>query len=402
MNAWIAHVKAYAAENKISYTLALKEASKTYTKKTNKKPEPKKEEPKKENLNKMKINLSKMKKEDLIKYYELIDPNHRTPFPLSSASKKSLIKYIQDRRKELKEPKKEPETKEQAERRKMTAEETLSQKIERVKKEEAEKEKPKKLAKIEEFINDTENYLNKKSTRAFDALMKKYNDKDFIKSILTAQKFSDFYPTSQKCLSNYNKYIKYIDENDIILEPTAGLGSIVLWLLKNNVKNKIIATDYNADINKYLKQSFDGINQVTVLDHTKSDYLDIKNNHYKYNPSIIFLNPPFSNGNDKKYYLNFLYKALYDLDLSEAPGIERQLFFISLQLTNKDEKDNQLINFDNVVISAKKKKEIKNMLNIDDDKWEELSPDQVLKVKTCDDFGGTNVKAVLYHMYIFA
>jgi len=332
MNPWITHVKAYAAENKISYALALKEASKTYTKKTNKKEKPKKEEPKK------------------------------------------------------KEPKKEEPKKEEP-------------KKEEPKKEEPKKEEP-KLAKIEEFINDTENYLNKKSTRAFNALMKKYNDKDFIKSILGAQKFSDFYPTSQKCLSNYNKYLKYIDEDNVILEPTAGLGSIVLWLLKNNVKSKIIATDYNANINKYLKQSFDGINQVTVLDHAKSDYLDIKNNYHKYNPSVIFLNPPFSNGSDKKYYLNFLYKALYDLDLSEAFGIDRHLFFISPQLTNKDQKDNQTINFEDVVISAKKKKEIKNMLNIDDDKWEELVPNQVIKVKICEDFGGTNVRAVLYHMFI--
>lgn len=50
MNPWIAHVRAYAAKNKISYACAVSEASKTYTKKTNKKetptPEPKKEEPK--------------------------------------------------------------------------------------------------------------------------------------------------------------------------------------------------------------------------------------------------------------------------------------------------------------------------------------------------------------------
>lgn len=352
MNPWIAHVKAYAAKNKISYACAISEASKTYTKKTNKKSESKKEEPKKEEPKKEKPKKKEPKKEE----------------PKKEEPKKP-------------EPKKEEPKKEEPKK------ETITNP---------------KLAKIEEFINDTENYLNKKSTRAFSALMKKYDDKNFIKSIIGAQKFNDFYPTSQKCLSNYTKYLKYIEEDNVILEPTAGLGSIVLWLLKNNVKSKIIATDYNADINKYLKESFNGINQVTVLDHAKSDYLDIKNNYYKYNPSVIFLNPPFSNGSDKKYYLNFLYKALYDLNLSDAPGIDRHLFFISLQLTNKDEKDNQTLNFEDITISAKKKKEIKNMLNIDEDKWEELTPNQIIKVKTCNDFGGTNIQAVLYHMFIIS
>ena len=277
------------------------------------------------------------------------------------------------------------------------------------KKEEPKKEEPKpkevtspKLAKIEEFINDTENYLNKKSTRAFNSLMKKYNDKDFIKAILGAQKFNDFYPTSQKCLSNYSSYLKNnFYENEVILEPTAGLGSIVLWLLKNNVKSKIIATDYNQDINKYLKESFDGIEQVRILDHAKSDYLDMKNEYYKYNPSYIFLNPPFSNKGDKKYYLNFLFKALYDLRKSKTPFREHQLFFISPQLTNKNEKNDQVINFEDIPISKNKKEEIKKMLNINEDEWEELTPTQILKVNTCKDFGGTNTEAVLYHILMF-
>ena len=266
---------------------------------------------------------------------------------------------------------------------------------------EPKKEEPKKevtspkLAKIEEFITDTENYLNKKSTRAFNALMKKYNDKDFIKAILGAQKFNDFYPTSQKCLSNYSEYLNNnFYEDEVILEPTAGLGSIVLWLLKNNVKSKIIATDYNKDINKYLKESFDGINQVTVLDHSKSDYLDMKNEYYKYNPSYIFLNPPFSNGNDKKYYLNFLYKAIYDLQKSKHRIRERLLFFISPQLTNKNEKNDDVV-YD-ISISKKKKEEIKKMLNIDEDEWENIQPSQILRVNVCTDFGGTKMEAVLY------
>jgi hypothetical protein len=261
--------------------------------------------------------------------------------------------------------------------------------------------KRQKLAKLEEFINDTENYLNKKSTRAYNELMKKYNDKEYIKAILGAQMFGDFYPTSQKCLDHYSDFPQYFDENDIILEPTAGLGSIVLWLLKKNVKSKIIATDYDANLNEYLKESFEGINQVSVLNHIKSNYLKVENDFHRYNPTIIFLNPPFSNGNDKKYYLNFLFKAIYDLKMSEHAHMERQLFFISPQLTKGNEKDGGFVDFDEIIISKNKKAEIMEMLNINEDEYVELRPLQATRISMCRDFAGTNIEAVLYHMVIY-
>ena len=261
-----------------------------------------------------------------------------------------------------------------------------------------------KLAKLEEFINDTENYLNKKSTRAYNTLIKKYGDKEYISSIIGAQMFGDFYPTSQKCLDHYSDYLEYLDKDDVILEPTAGLGSIVLWLLKNNVKSNIITTDYDANLNGYLKNNFNGIKKVWVLDQEKSNYLKMDNDFDRYEPTIIFLNPPFSNGNDKKYYLNFLFKALYDLHFSRSRIMERQLFFISPQLT-KGEKDGRQINFEDVVISPKKKEEIRKMLKMkkkeEEWMWDVINPFQIKRVGACNDFGGTNTEAVLYHMVLF-
>jgi len=265
----------------------------------------------------------------------------------------------------------------------------------------AKKETNNKLAKLEEFINDTENYLNKKSTRGYNTLMKKYDDKEYIASIIGAQMFGDFYPTSQKCLDHYSNYIENFDENDIILEPTAGLGSIVLWLLKNNVKSKIITTDFDGNLNELLKKSFESINQVSVLNHIKSNYLKIENDFHRYNPTIIFLNPPFSNGNDKKYYINFLFKAIYDLKMSEHAHMERQLFFISPKLTKGNEKDGRTISFDDIVISKNKKQEIKEMLNINEEEFIELMPEQTNRIKACKDFGGTSAEAVLYQMFLF-
>jgi hypothetical protein len=260
----------------------------------------------------------------------------------------------------------------------------------------------KKIAKLEEFINDTENYLNKKSTRAFNVLMKKYDDKEYISSIIGAQMFGDFYPTSQKCLSHYSDYIENFDKNDVILEPTAGLGSIVLWLLKSKVKSHIITTDFDANLNEYLKESFDGVKQVSVIDQEKSNYLKLNNNFNMYHPSVIFLNPPFSNGNDKKYYLNFLFKALYDLKNSNHPHNEKQLFFICPKLTI-NEKDNNQISFDDIIISKNKKEEIIKMLKINtyDWEWDDLRPTVATRIKACNDFGGTKTEAVLYLMNIF-
>ena len=261
-----------------------------------------------------------------------------------------------------------------------------------------------KLATLEEFINDTENYLNKKSTRAYKTLIKKYDDKEYISSIIGAQMFGDFYPTSQKCLDHYSDYLEYLDKDDVILEPTAGLGSIVLWLLKNNVKSKIITTDYDTNLNGYLKENFNGIKRVSVLDQEKSNYLKMDNDFERYEPTIIFLNPPFSNGNDKKYYLNFLFKALSDLRWSRSRIMERQLFFISPPLT-KGEKDGGQVNFEDIVISPKKKEEIRKMLKIKKkDEWilkDGINPNQIKRVGACNDFGGTNTEAVLYHMVLF-
>jgi len=261
-----------------------------------------------------------------------------------------------------------------------------------------------KLATLEEFINDTENYLNKKSTRAYKTLIKKYDDKEYISSIIGAQMFGDFYPTSQKCLDHYSDYLEYLDKDDVILEPTAGLGSIVLWLLKNNVKSKIITTDYDTNLNGYLKENFKNIKRVSVLDQEKSNYLKVENDFHRYEPTIIFLNPPFSNGNDKKYYLNFLFKALSDLRWSRSRIMERQLFFISPPLT-KGEKDGGQVNFEDIVISPKKKEEIRKMLKIKKkDEWilkDGINPNQIKRVGACNDFGGTNTEAVLYHMVLF-
>jgi arsenate reductase-like glutaredoxin family protein len=86
--------------------------------------------------------------------------------------------------------------------------------------------------------------------------------------------------------------------------------------------------------------------------------------------------------------------------MSEHANMERQLFCISPQLTPK-EKDGQTINFDDIVISKNKKEEIKDMLNINEEEFIELMPEQTTRIKACKDFEGTNSEAVLYQMILF-
>ena len=252
------------------------------------------------------------------------------------------------------------------------------------------------------FIKDTEEYLKSKSKRAFNDLMKKYDNKEYISEVIGAQIFGDFYPTPQKCLNHaYGDMFKYFADDEVILEPTAGLGSIVYWLLNNKVKNKIITTDFDANLHIYLKNNFEKFNNVDVIPHEKSDYLKLENNFVGYKPTVIFLNPPFSKGNDKRYYLNFLYKALYDLKNSKSRYNERQLFFISPPLT-KNEKDGRQINLgDDIEMSPNKKKEIMKMLNIDEEEFYNISPMQMMRIKTCKEFAGTNIEAVFYHAIIY-
>ena len=92
--------------------------------------------------------------------------------------------------------------------------------------------------KDEEFINDVEKMVNSGSTRDYRSFKKKYKDDELIDNLFASQKWGDFYPTPQKCLESFIKDLnQYINKNDKILEPTAGIGSIVHFLAKKGYYN---------------------------------------------------------------------------------------------------------------------------------------------------------------------
>ena len=100
MNPWIAHVRAYAAKNKISYACAISEASKTYTKKTNKKevtPEPKKEEPKPKP--KKITNIFEKKPTNIFEFVEY-EQKMLNDEPVKISTEKKTLAQIQEDRKQ--------------------------------------------------------------------------------------------------------------------------------------------------------------------------------------------------------------------------------------------------------------------------------------------------------------
>ena len=41
------------------------------------------------------------------------------------------------------------------------------------------------------------------------------------------------------------------------------------------------------------------------------------------------------------------------------------------------------------------------MLNIDKEEFDDLTPLQTMRIKTCKEFAGTNIEAVFYHVIIY-
>ena len=110
------------------------------------------------------------------------------------------------------------------------------------------------IKKNEELIDDIEKKIRSKSTRNIRALKKKYSvifKDELLNNLFDAQQYNDFFPTSQKCLTHFDDYSNYIEKEENILEPSAGIGSIVHYLQKKGYKN-IEANDFDQTIRIYV------------------------------------------------------------------------------------------------------------------------------------------------------
>jgi len=268
-----------------------------------------------------------------------------------------------------------------------------------------------------EFYGRLLDYLNSKNTtRGYTKFMKENPDfdRDTIDKITSAQKAIDFYPTPERCL-DYDPIVDCINNSNHILEPTAGLGSMVHFIEKHkSAKAKVDVNELNQSFIPILKRFFPDSKV------TQNNFLEVKNdNDY----DLIICNPPFRIGSDKSAYYDFLFKCIYMLNTSKTSKKERCLIFICPPLIEKERTwkagefngfdfidifKNRKLTFDRLnklsnTLQGKKlnKKEYTEFLKGEEyEDMDMLIPYQSEWVDTCEGFGGTGAKADVYRFIL--
>ena len=253
----------------------------------------------------------------------------------------------------------------------------------------------KNIIKNEELISDIEKTLNSKSTRNIRTLKKKYSvifKDELLNNLFDGQQYNDFFPTSQNCLELFNDSLKNIEKDEHILEPSAGIGSIVHYLQKQGYNN-IEANDFDKTMTEFIKEHYNNV-KVTNADFLNKNY---DNNDF----SVIFCNPPFTFGNNKTFYIDFLFKCCDVLRKSKVK-FEKNIFFISPPLIKSIKKNEVVSHYDMFNnLSKVKQKELLKKYDIEsEDDLEFFLPNQTVKIGTCSNFAGTKFTGDLYHMLL--
>jgi hypothetical protein len=241
------------------------------------------------------------------------------------------------------------------------------------------------LTKNEIILNDIENLVKSKSTRNINVFKKKYNNINLLKNLFGAEQYLDFYPTPQECLKKFTKNLKYVEKDEHILEPSAGVGSIIHYLQKQGYKN-IEANDFDKNMTDFIKTHYNNV-KITQEDFINKNY---DNNNF----SLIFCNPPFTLGNNKKFYIDFLFKC-FDVIGKSTYKFEKNIYFICPSLTSKD----NMIDFQDDIwsnLSKNKKNELLKKYNIDEDNIDMFLPLQTEMIGNCNIFGDTKINTILY------
>jgi hypothetical protein len=129
--------------------------------------------------------------------------------------------------------------------------------------------------------------------------------------------------------------------------------------------------------------------------------------------SLLFCNPPFTNGGDSRFYLDFFFKCCEVIRQSKSGG-EKYLYFISPKLCEDEKKDSilteHILSFISKVKLTKlfqthfKRKPKTSMFKAikegdeheDIDEVNDLLPDFIYLKGTCTGFAGTGTKANMY------
>ena len=175
----------------------------------------------------------------------------------------------------------------------------------------AEKVEPMKdLNKYYKTINNFNNvlkFMKSPSKRNYNYLQGLDLSNKELDDIFFSKKLNDFYPTPLKC---FEEISDSLEQANNILDPTCGLGFSLLYLRLLSKNSKVEGFEYY----KYVVDIGNKLLKDTDLIIKHKDFFDIPNkNKYDY----IFLNPPFTQENKKKYYIKFLIKLFMMIDKSE-------------------------------------------------------------------------------------
>jgi predicted RNA methylase len=287
------------------------------------------------------------------------------------------IKYRENKDKILKIPEKEKKPKIiKIKKKSMKNEIENNNKIIKIKKDEDEekKEKKTKFSYDKNFYDFFIDLFNKAQT-------KKINDsinKGDLETLINASKTTDFFPTNEKTIKNIiSSSEEYFQKEKInILEPSCGLGFIIIGLLNSSLNiNSIDAIEYNQNIYNLVKNKISGVSFIN------DDFLEYET---KKNYDLIIMNPPFS-GETNKIYLAHILKAYKILLDSNNKNDRKLLFFISPELDIKD----NIIKIPNSILKFLKKK------NLD---YDDLLTDgglycDINKIMKADDFKKLDFKS---------
>jgi phospholipid N-methyltransferase len=240
-------------------------------------------------------------------------------------------------------------------------------------------EEKEKIIKVNKYSYDI-NYFNVLDKLASTTRGLKYKNEEELKimKLLEQLQFqNDLYTTPKDCIETIMKFINESFKNEKVkcLEPSAGTGSIVRYLIDNNENidlQRLDCVEYSSELHEVLKD------KINIDNIYNGDFLYFKGNT-KYN--LIVMNPPFSGYVNQKeepmvYYYHIIKAMLLPCDT------EKLIYVICPKLEkNKAIKDRTLeFNINDTLT-----KRLNKFFNIDIDN-EGLPYYQITNMGSCNGF----------------
>ena len=151
-------------------------------------------------------------------------------------------------------------------------------------------------------VNKVLEGIGGKWNRSAKAHIFENNPSDVLDEIINTGEWTDkkkeyqFFETPNQLASEMVSVVK-IDYNDVILEPSAGKGRIINYIIKNCKAENVYAVELESENFKYLKENYPSVNVFNGDFLNLTTWFDTISMEF----DKIIMNPPFSNGQDVKH-----------------------------------------------------------------------------------------------------